>query len=218
VTLHLAAVEREGLRAYLERVLALDDRAAVRVQAGGLAAGVWSGPPFGVLALRPVGLLEDTTLDATVSARRLLEGLGAARPFAVEVRLPQPVVGPAWAAQLPPRAGWKPLAEVPVTSVADQVAVGVEAFRRRADALEDSARTPEVLERIADDIWGGASVADLPLRVGHAAERLGFLGAEGEVRALASGAWRRLACPGGSILWSPRTAGNGPLSLDVFAR
>ena len=217
MSLHLAAVEREGLRAYLERVLALDDRAAVRVQAGGTAAGVWSGPPFGVLALRPVGLLQHTSLDATVSARRLLEALGVARPFAVEVRLPQPVVGPAWAAQLPPRSGWETRAEVPVTAVADQVAVGVEAFRRRLDALDESARTPELLERVAEDVWGGASVADLPLRVAHAAERLGFLGREGDVRASASGAWRRLGCPGGSILWSPRNGGGGLLSLDVFA-
>lgn len=218
MTLHLAAVEREGLRAYLERVLALDDRAAVRVQAGGTAAGIWSGPPFGVLALRPVALLQDAALDTTVSARRLVEALGIARPFAVEVRLPQPVVGPAWAAQLPPRSGWVEAAVVPVGVVVDQVSVGVEAFRRRVDALDESLRTSEMLERVAEDVWGGASVADLPLRVAHAAERLGFLGREGDVRASASGAWRRLGCPGGSVLWSPRAGTGGLLSLDVFAR
>ena len=98
----------------------------------------------------------------------------------------------------------------PSTAVADQVSVGVEAFRRRVDALDESARTPELLERVAEDVWGGASVADLPLRVAHAAERLGFLGREGDVRASASGAWRRLGCPGGSILWSPKSRERRP--------
>ena len=109
-------------------------------------------------------------------------------------------------------------AVVPVGVVVDQVSVGVEAFRRRVDALDESLRTPEMLERVAEDVWGGASVADLPLRVAHAAERLGFLGREGDVRASASGAWRRLGCPGGSVLWSPRAGTGGLLSLDVFAR
>ena len=73
--LSLGPVERAGLVAYLGRVVALDDRAAVRLQARGLVAGVWSGPPFGVLALRPVALLDDADVDTTVSAQRLLEAL-----------------------------------------------------------------------------------------------------------------------------------------------
>jgi hypothetical protein len=214
VTVRLAEVERAGLRAYLERIVGLDDRAAVRVQASGVVAGVWSGPPFGVLALRPVSLLDEAELDSTVSARRLLDALSGE-----DVELPAPVVGPPWAAQLPPRGGWETRAVVPVAVVVDQVGVGVEAFRRRADAIAAAARTPEALERVADDVWGQASVADLPLRMAHAAESLGLLGREGDVRASASGAWRRLGCPGGSILWSPRaSAGGGLLSLDVFAR
>jgi hypothetical protein len=212
VTLRLAEVERAGLQVYLERVLALDDRAAVRVQASGAVAGVWSGPPFGVLALRPIALLDQARLDATVSARRLLEALAGD-----EFTLPGPVVGPPWAAQLPPRGGWETRAVVPAATVADQVGVGVEAFRRRVDALEEASRTPEALERLADDIWGMAAVADLPLRMPHAAESLGLLGRDGDVRASASGAWRRLGCPGGSILWSPRAGSGGLLSLDVFA-
>jgi hypothetical protein len=214
VSLHLEALEREGLRSYLERVLELDDRAAVRVQAKAAVAGVWSGPPFGVLALRPVGLLQPADVDTTVSARRLLEALGQPRPFAIEARLPPPVVGPAWAAQLPPRGGWEPRAVVPVRTVLDQVSVGVEAFRRRVEVLDE--KPPELLERLADEIWGRASVADLPLRVSHAAERLGFLGHEGDVRASASGVWRRLGCPGGSVLWSPRPVSGSLLSLDVL--
>lgn len=212
MNLRLHEVERAGLRVYLERVVALDDRAAVRVQASGVVAGVWSGPPFGVLALRPVALLDEARLDATVSGQRLLESLDGD-----DLTLPGPVVGPPWAAQLPPRGGWETRAVVPAVALADQVGVGVEAFRRRVDGLDEASRTPEALERVADDVWGQASVADLPLRMAHAAESLGLLGREGDVRASASGAWRRLGCPGGSILWSPRASG-GLMSLDVSPR
>jgi hypothetical protein len=200
VSLPLREGEHAGLSAYLHRVLGLDDRAAVRVQAAGEVVGVWSGPPFGVLALRPAALRETHPVDVTVSARRLLEAL----PETGDLPLPPSVVGPAWAALLPPRSGWQTRAVVPVAAVRDQVAVGVEAFRRRVEALPPPMRTPDALERAAEDVWGAASVADLPLRVAHAAENLGFLGPEGEVSASASGAWRRLGCPGGSVLWSPR--------------
>ncbi|HTY71799.1 MAG TPA: hypothetical protein VMI11_05170 [Actinomycetes bacterium] len=210
MTLALSAAERAGLHSYLRRVLALDDRAAVRVQARGLVAGVWSGPPFGVLALRPLALLGEAEVDATVSARRLLEALDDA----ARLRLPPGVVGPVWAAQLPPRGGWLTRAVVPVATVAAQVAVAVEAFQRRADALAEPARTPEALERLAEDVWGQTLVLDLPLRMAHAAVSLGLLGEQGEVRAAASGAWRRLACPGGSVLWRSRSPG---LPLGVTA-
>ena len=48
--------ERRGLLQYLERLVALDNRAAVRLQAARAVLGVWSGPPFEVVALRPVAL------------------------------------------------------------------------------------------------------------------------------------------------------------------
>ena len=56
--------EQWGLVQYLERLVALDNRAAVRLQAGGPVIGVWSGPPFEVVALRPVGWLLPAQCDA----------------------------------------------------------------------------------------------------------------------------------------------------------
>jgi hypothetical protein len=212
VTLPLRDGEHAGLSAYLQRVLGLDDRAAVRVQAAGEVVGVWSGPPFGVLALRPAALREAWSLDVTVSARRLFEAL----PDSGDVPLPTSVVGPAWAALLPPRSGWDTRVVVPVQVVRDQVGVGVEAFRRRVEALAPPLRTPEALERAAEEVWGAASVADLPLRVAHAAENLGFLGPDGDVRASAAGAWRRLGCPGGSVVWTARPPAGSLLGLDVL--
>ncbi len=133
--LSLGPVERDGLVAYLGRVTALDDRAAVRLQARGSVAGVWSGPPFGVLALRPVALQDPAEVDTTVSAQRLLEALQAlAGTGSSGAMLPASVLGPPWAALLPPQGGWSLEAEVPVAVVNDQVGVAIGGFRRRVDA------------------------------------------------------------------------------------
>ena len=83
--LGLAAGEAPGLRSYLERLVGLDTRAAVRLQASGRVLGVWSGPPFQVVALRPVALTAPSDLDVTVSAQRLLERLTDAVGLSVAV-------------------------------------------------------------------------------------------------------------------------------------
>lgn len=197
----LGPVERAGLTAYLGRVVALDDRAAVRLQARGTVAGVWSGPPFGVLALRPVALLEPADVDTTLSAQRFLESLERLSGTGeVELDLPASVLGPPWAALLPPQSGWALEAEVPVAVVVDQVRVAVEGFRRRVDALPAEGRTPAALEAVAEELWSVPSVGPVPMRAAHAASQLGFLGREGPVSAYRSGGWVRLGCPGGSVL------------------
>ena len=217
--LSLGPVERAGLVSYLGRVVALDDRAAVRLQARGLVSGVWSGPPFGVLALRPVALLDEADVDATVSAQRLLEALnGLAGTGEAAVELPGSVLGPPWAALLPPQSGWTLAAEVPVAVVVDQVGVAVEGFRRRVDALPADDRTQPALEALADELWGQPSVGPVPMRAAHAASQLGFLGRDGLVSAYRAGGWVRLGCPGGSVLArldEPGTTG-GLGSFDVL--
>ena len=133
----LSPVERAGLTGHLHRVLGLDGRAVVRLQAQARVVGVWSSPPLGVLALRPVALLDPLELDATVPAQRLLDALAATDAADGSTAVPGEVVGPPWAALLPPRAGWELVAEVPVGLLADQVGVLVEGFRRRAELVPD---------------------------------------------------------------------------------
>ncbi len=213
--LDLGPVERSGLQTYLRRVVALDDRAAVRLQARGTVAGVWAGPPFGVLALRPVALLSATEVDVTVSAQRLVSALEQAGHAGEPAALPASVVGAPWAALLPPRDGWSLEAEVPVAMVVDQVAVAVEGFRRRVDALAADGRTPTALEAVAEELWSAPSVGPVPLRAAHAASRLGLLGRAGVVTASRAGQWLRLGCPGGSILLAEGGPGSAPGALGL---
>jgi hypothetical protein len=203
------AEETAGLRAYLDRLVALDDRAAVRLQAGGTVLGVWGGPPMDVVTLRPVALAEPAQVDVTVSAQRLLERLTDAGP----VELPATVAGPAWAGLLPPRAGWTAVATVAAAVVDDAVRAGVAAFQRRVEPLAETERTRARLDAVAEQVWGRPVLADVPLRAAHAADRLGLLHRVGEVTAYRAGGWLRLACPGGSVAVRPMAPGLSLLPL-----
>lgn len=211
--------ERQGLCTYLARLLALDTRASVRLQAGGMVLGVWGGPPLDVVTLRPVALADPSdVIDLTVSAARLLERFDVAGGTAPDhsggpIELPAAVPGPAWAGLLPPRSGWQALASVPAGAVHDAVRVGVDAFQRRVDLLPEDERSRARLDAVAAEVWGRPVVAGVPLRAAHAADLVGLLGREGEVTAFENGAWRRLACPGGSVALRADSGG----SLDLFA-
>ncbi len=209
----LGADERAGLLGYLGRLVGLDNRGAVRLQAGGLVLGVWGGPPLDVVALRPVALQAPLELDVTVSAQRLLDRLQDS--VTEPVPLPPPVSGPAWAGLLPPRTGWTARATVPASAVFDAVRVAVEGFGRRVALLDEDQRSRAALDAIAADLWNRPVVAGVPLRSAHAAELVGLLGREGEVTALDTATWQRLACPGGSV--AVRKDSGAGLSLGVWA-
>lgn len=184
--------DRQGLVQYLERLVALDNRAAVRLQAGGAVVGVWSGPPFEVVALRPVALGEPAQVDATVSAQRLLE---RARD-GIQIELPAVVSGPTWVGLLPPRSGWEERLRGDVGNVRAAVEMAKHFFHERAEGVTD--RT--ALETIAHDVWERTCLAEVPVRAAHAAEMLGLMGpAEGVAVAYATDSWTRLALPGGSV-------------------
>ena len=185
--------EHAALVQYLERLAALDNRAAVRLQSTGRSLGVWSGPPFEVVALKPVVLGEDAELDETVAAQRLLEQLAAGLEFEV----PASVTGPMWVGLLPPRSGWEERGRTEVANVRAAIDTAKHFFRKRAEGVSDRGQ----LEAIANDVWERACVAEVPVRAAHAAESLGLLGpGDGEVIAYATDAWTRLAVPGGGVM------------------
>lgn len=184
--------ERQGLVHYLDRLVGLDNRAAVRMQSGGQVVGVWSGPPFDVVAMRPVALVAPAQLDATVSAQRLLD---RAREDSV-VELPPGVSGPSWVGLLPPRSGWEERMRGDVANARSAVEAAKRFFRERAEGVTDSA----VLEQIAHDVWERTCLAEVPVRSAHAAEALGMMGpGDGLAVAYSTDTWTRLSVPGGSV-------------------
>jgi hypothetical protein len=183
--------ERLALVQYLERLLALDGRAAVRLQAAGTTLGVWSGPPFEVVALRPTRLARPLEADVTASAQRLVDRLGER-----QVELPAAVNGPSWVGLLPPRHGWEERMRGDVANVRAAVESATQFFRERSAGVEDRGR----LEAIANDVWERTCLAEVPVRCAHAAEALGLMGpGDGVAVAWATDTWVRLAVPGGSV-------------------
>ncbi|MGW9370978.1 hypothetical protein ACWGVR_13345 [Streptomyces xanthophaeus] len=223
--LHFAdSGEAADLAAFLGRLVHYDRAAAVRLQAGGPALAVFGRPPsFEVLAIRTVRLAAPfgTPLDVTVSAGELLESVDEAAASAL---VPGPVTGPPWAGLLPPRGGWQQLPGLPgPEQMRDAVAAAVAEFRTRDEALPVQHRTRSERDRIGREIWSRTlGDTELPLRVVHAAQSLGFLrpvrsavpaapatglqapavpatGAPAPVALLASGTWLRLRTPYGSV-------------------
>ncbi|MFJ4618085.1 hypothetical protein [Streptomyces sp. NPDC088812] len=231
--LHLADEgEAADLAAFLSRLLRYDRGAAVRLQAAGTALAVFGRPPsFEVLAIRAVRLAKpyenglDVSLDVTVSAGELLEGVDETAVTAV---VPAAVTGPPWAGVLPPRGGWRPEPGLPAPdALRTLVGAAVAEFRRRTEELAPERRNRAELDRIGREIWsrtvGGTG---LPVRAVHAAQSLGFLRpaattaprqtdpqAAQPAGLFSSGAWLRLRTPYGSV--AVRRSGLGGLDLSV---
>ena len=221
------AGEAADLAAFLARLIHYDRAAAVRLQAGGGVLAVFGRPPsFEVLAIRTARLTDDLTLDVTVSAGELLEGV---EESADVLTVPAAVTGPPWAGLLPPRGGWQRVPGLPAPeALVRAVAGAVAEFRARDEALPPQHRTRSERDRIGNDIWSRTlGDTSLPLRAAHAAQSLGFLrparagalaGAGSSAAApgpqppslLAAGGWLRLSTAYGSI--AVRTGGPAGLT------
>ncbi|MGW1372708.1 hypothetical protein ACWD6P_00290 [Streptomyces sp. NPDC002446] len=227
------AGEAADLAAFLARLIHYDRAAAVRLQAGGGVLAVFGRPPsFEVLAIRTARLAGDATLDTTVSAGELLEGIEESGALTV----PAAVTGPPWTGLLPPRGGWQRVPGLPEPeALVRAVAAAVAEFRARDEALPPQHRTRAERDRIGREIWS-RTLGDthLPLRAAHAAQSLGFLrparagaltagsgagtdtGAQapapaaGRLSLLSAGGWLRLSTPYGSI--AVRTGGPAGLT------
>jgi hypothetical protein len=236
--------EAVDLGAFLTRLLRFDRAAAVRLlsvprqagpgergesegaaQTGGESSAeggvlaVYGRLPLGgtgVLALRTARLTgEAPAADATVSAGQLLEGVDEERGALV---VPPPVTGPAWAGMLPPRTGWQLLGTTEVDLVMPQLMESVREFKERTAEVPEHHRSREVLDRIADEIWARplAVLPQLPLRVAHAAYRIGFLHPGAPLTAHRAGAWLRLTAPHGTVALRTAAPGAG-LGLTPLA-
>jgi hypothetical protein len=224
------AAETADLAAFLGRLVKWDKTAVVRLQGrpvpDGAAVAVFGRPPFGeVLAVRTYQLdgLEGP-LDVTVSAGQLLEGIDEA---AGQVVVPPGVTGPSWAGLLPPRSGWRRIAEPDADGLRAVAGAVVAEFRARTEAQPPAHRTRDELDTLAEEIWSRPlGTTALPLRAVHAAHALGFLrplrgaanpipdpettgakatGSEARPALLSCGPWLRLRTPYGSVAVRDRT-------------
>jgi len=196
--------EARILAAFGRRLQKWDPATPVRLVTTRSALGVYAAPPMQVLSFVAVPLdYVDYAyaVDRTVTLQSFIDAMDAAAPSSDSLSSDMFADAPASAAQaiavLPPSEGW----QIPIYAIAGDLmrnvaAVGQE-FSARASGLP-----AEEQQRIADEIWDRQGWAGLPVRVLHAAYRLGMLGKDqSKVAAATCGSWRRFATPRGQVFY-----------------
>lgn len=192
-TLSLPEHEARLLGAHLDRLIAWDSDGHVRVVARGAAVGVYATPPMRVISFVALPLRAPVPAEVDVSglARDIRAGL--VMSSVAELALPEPAIGSPGLAILPPGEGW----QLPIHGVSGDIVPEVDAavaeFRRRATGAVDA-------QVLAEQIWERHSFGGLPLRVLHAARRLGFLTDDASrITACTMTGWKRLTTVRGQV-------------------
>lgn len=197
--------EARVLDAFARRQLSWDAEQFAHVVSADQAIGVFTAPPLGVLVFLAVPTVdpfgEEGAVDRIVSLSQLADLVEKNSAMGFDVcNLPAQHVAPGAnpsLAHLPPSHGW----QMPIHGLSgDLVPIvdeATEEFRRRSHGLP--ARSQET---IANEIWDRPAFAGLPMRVLHAAHRLGMLANDRtKVSAAACGPWKRLTTPRGQIFF-----------------
>jgi hypothetical protein len=203
VTLRLAEPEAVVLEAFARRQLAWDAGQAARVVTTPRALGVFTSPPMGVLVFFAVPVREsDTTdqhLDATVPLAALADLVHRDGTTGMNVEdLPRallPASSPPSLHHLPPTEGW----QMPIQGLSGDLLPSLDEatteFQSRSQGLP-----PRAQEAVAQEIWDRTGFAGLPMRVLHAAHRLGMISNDrSRVAAATCGPWKRLSTPRGQV-------------------
>lgn len=212
------AASLSDLGRYATRARALDEEAAVRLQAlpgrasGGqvLAAYVGVLPGSGllgeglVLGLRTFALSIPTDLDVIVPAAAITDRT-ARHPGVSVLSVPPTRMTPTWASITPPRSGWEYAGLVNADDLAEVARTGLEdvsaAVKERgvAAGLTKQQVWSANVTYSSDAADGGAGI-ELGAGVALAAYALGFLSPGVQVQVFRTNRWTRVSGPGGHVL------------------
>jgi len=196
-----AQLEAMALEGYARRQLRWDPLMAARVVTTQRALGVFTAPPMGVLAFMAVPLTSapQDQIDTVVALSALAESMPHAAEEGIDLwSFPQMVVPPGSipsVLHLPPEDGW----QMPLHAVAGDLIPAVSAalaeFEARTVGLSEHAQ-----QSVAEEIWSRPAWGGLPMRVLHAAYRLGFIPQDmSRVSSAANGPWRRFTTVRGQV-------------------
>ena len=180
VSLALPGHEGRLLASHLDRLASWDASGSVRIVARGSAVGVYAAPPMRVLSFVALPLTEPLSegIDVTVTVPGARAGITSDSSVAL-LRMPEPVLGDPALAVLPLSEGW----HLPIHGVSGDVIPEVDAAPARAEQM-----------------WERNSFGGLPLRVLHAARRLGFLTDDASrITASTTTGWKRLTTVRGQV-------------------
>ena len=114
------------------------------------------------------------------------------------LQLPDNGLSPAWAGVAPPRGGWTPGPTLAASIIAQRAQWGISAVARGATPGSGE----EAVRVLRAAIWGepDENLDGLPRGIAFAADAMGFISGEEQVRMSRSGRWTRLAFRRGHVL------------------
>ena len=114
------------------------------------------------------------------------------------LQLPDNGLSPAWAGVAPPRGGWTPGPTLAASIIAQRAQWGISAVARGATPGSGE----EAVRALRAAIWGepDEDLDGLPRGIAFAADAMGFISGEEQVRMSRSGRWTRLAFRRGHVL------------------
>lgn len=191
------------LEGFARRQLAWDPDLAARVVTTSKAIGVFTAPPLGVMVFFAVPTAEPVTpddpRDVTVPLSSLADLIHQQGMTDLDLEsLPRAFVPPGAAPNLhhlPPTDGW----QMPIQGLAGDLVPSIDEataeFTARSQGLP-----PRAQETVANEIWDRTAFAGLPMRVLHAAHRLGMITNDrAKVAAATCGPWKRLSTTRGQV-------------------
>jgi hypothetical protein len=188
--------DRDDATAFTGRVARWDPSGLIRLRGDGETVRMWAGTPFDALVTRAIqGVV--TPSDVTVYAGNLLSGLAIATANEVD---PGQHADAAWRSQLPPKAGWVPVDEIPATVLAALAEEGATGARDRpgpAGAASTALLDTEVLT-----VSGNGMRVVLSLRMLFALSGMGFapVSPDEVVRISATDSWARIDARYGAVV------------------
>ncbi len=189
--LTLAGTGRD-LAVLAERAARHDATTQIRLVASGRALAAFVATPFDALAVRVSRLADPGDLDVVVEAVGLAARARSARDgtLVLPPRLPDML----WTTPLPPRSGWTQVTRLSLPEVRARLGADTDEFRARAASMGAGRASSIALAQIAADLWARPLTGDVPARLAHAADYLGFLPDDesDEVAVRRAGPWWRL--------------------------
>lgn len=203
MTIRLGEPEATVLEGFARRQLNWDPDLAARVVTTSKAIGVFTAPPLGVMVFFAVPTAEPVTADdprdVTVPLSSLADLIHRQGTTDLDLEsLPRAFVPPGAAPNLhhlPPTDGW----QMPIQGLAGDLVPSIDEataeFTARSQGLP-----PRAQETVANEIWDRPAFAGLPMRVLHAAHRLGMITNDrAKVAAATCGPWKRLSTTRGQV-------------------
>lgn len=195
----LGAHEARVMAAFARRQLAIEAALAARVIGTDRAVGIYTAPPMDVMAFLALPASNAPDVDMTVTLASLADALEAAAATGEGLDLgltdPAPASWAGGVSMLPPAEGW----QIPMYAIARDLIPEVDAARDEF-AQRALGASPSTQQQIAEEIWDRPAWAGLPMRVLHAAKRLGLLRNDSSrIAAATCGTWRRFSSPLGEV-------------------